>query len=137
MTRERAFTLMEMLLVMVIIGLLAALVLPRLVGIAGQSKEKAARAQISALKQGLKSFDMHAGRLPTTAEGLDALVRRPAGLDEDQWDGPYLDEPEIPTDPWGNAYVYRNEGESDYVLFSPGPDGKAGTEDDVGRTAGR
>ncbi len=131
------FTLIEMILVVVIIGLLAALVLPQFIGRTRQAEITNAEAQIESFKTALGQFEMDAGRFPTTAEGLEALVERPSGLRESvQWRR-YLDESEVPRDPWGNEYVYRHPGtvnEASYDLFSPGPDGEPGTEDDIGNT---
>lgn len=135
--RRRGFTLMEIILVVVIIGILAALVGTRLVGKAQQARETAATAQIANLRTALAAFERDAGRYPTTAEGLDALVNRPGGLPADaQWER-YLDERTVPADPWGRPYVYRQPGSMNpdgYDLLSRGPDGVEGTDDDIGNT---
>jgi len=137
MRNRKGFTLMEMILVVVIIGLLAALVVPRLVGKAGQAKESAALAQVQMFKQALNQFELDCGRFPTTAEGLRALVEKPPALpDSAKWTR-YPDQPFVPKDPWGNDFVYRQPGRVNtdgYDLFSPGPDGRPDTEDDIGNT---
>lgn len=123
---QRGFTLIELLIVMVILGLLAALVGPRMFGKVGTSKQKAAQAQISLFGTALDTYRLDVGKYPTTDQGLDALRRQPEDLPN--WDGPYLPK-EIPLDPWGNPYEYRSPGEQgDYDLLSLGADGRPGGE---------
>jgi general secretion pathway protein G len=123
---ERGFTLVEILIVVVIIGLLASLVGPALFKKVGSSKQKTAMAQISMIETALKTFRLDVGRYPTTEEGLKALITQPEGLRF--WDGPYL-EKDVPLDPWGNPYIYKSPGEkTDYEIVSYGGDGKAGGE---------
>jgi general secretion pathway protein G len=122
------FTLVELLVVMVIIGLLAALVVPRFVRQEEKAKIKAARAQIELLGTALDTFRLDVGSYPTTQEGLEALRRQPSGLSK--WDGPYLKK-EVPSDPWGKPYVYKSPGEhGSYDLLSYGADGAPGGESD-------
>lgn len=122
------FTLVELLVVMVIIGLLAALVAPRFVRQEEKAKIKATRAQIELIGTALDTFRLDVGRYPTTQEGLEALRRNPGSLE--RWDGPYLKK-EVPLDPWGKSYVYRSPGEhGPYDLLSYGADGAPGGEGD-------
>lgn len=124
------FTLVELLVVMVILGLLVALVAPNYIGRVDSAKRDAARAQIENLGAALDMFRLDVGRYPNAQEGLDALRRRPADLD--RWDGPYLKK-NVPKDPWGNQYIYRNPGEQEaYDLISYGADGVAGGNDEGG-----
>ncbi len=116
------FTLLELLVVMVIIGLLAGYVGPKYFSQIGKSEVKAARAQIDALGKALDQFRLDNGHYPTMEEGLASLVKRPAN--ESKWDGPYLTKA-VPNDPWGNPYVYKIPGDhGDYDLLSYGKDGR-------------
>lgn len=124
--RERGFTLIEIMIVVIIIGLLAGLVGPRLFGKLTQAKQKSAKAQIELFGTALDAFRLDVGRYPTTEEGLKALREKPSGLDA--WKGPYLPK-EIPLDPWGRPYNYKSPGEhGEYDLFSFGLDGVEGGE---------
>lgn len=126
--RHTGFTLLELLVVMVILGLLAGYVGPKYFAQVGKSEAKAARAQIEALE---KSFDMYrldTGRYPTSEQGLEALVAKPPN--EPKWNGPYLKKA-VPLDPWGRAYIYKYPGEhGDYDIYSLGKDGRRGGEGD-------
>jgi general secretion pathway protein G len=109
---------------MVIVGLLAALVGPRLFPKLGKGKQAAAKAQIELLGQALDQMRLDIGRYPTTQEGLSALVTNPGGVEN--WDGPYLKKA-LPNDPWGKPYHYQFPGtHSEYDLFSYGRDGAPG-----------
>ena len=120
------FTLLELLVVMVIIGLLAAYVGPKYFSQVGKSQVKMARAQLDALDKALDQYRLDVGHYPTAEQGLAALVARPAT--EAKWEGPYLKKG-IPLDPWGNAYVFKLPGEhGDYDLLSFGKDGQPGGE---------
>ncbi len=121
---QTAFTLLELLVVMVIIGLLAGYVGPRYFGQIGKSQVKTARAQIDALEKALDQYRLDTGRYPTAEEGLAALVTRPGTAP--RWDGPYLKKA-VPLDPWGNPYVYRIPGQrGEFDLVSYGKDGQPG-----------
>ena len=128
-TQESGFTLIEMMVVMVIIGLLVALVGPNFIRQGEKAKGKAARAQIEMLGTALDTFRLDVGRYPTTQEGLAALRQRPFGTD--RWDGPYLKK-DVPADPWGRPYYYRSPGEGGrpYDLVSYGADGAPGGDGD-------
>jgi general secretion pathway protein G len=123
---ENGFTLIEIMVVVIIIGLLAALVGPRLFGKVSSAKQKAAKAQIELFGTALDIFRIDVGRYPTKEEGLKALREQPSGVEE--WQGPYLPK-EIPLDPWGRPYIYKSPGEhGDYDLISYGRDGVQGGE---------
>ncbi|NUX51887.1 type II secretion system protein GspG [Paraburkholderia sp. JPY418] len=122
--RNGGFTLLELLVVMVIIGLLAGLVAPRYFEQVGKSNTKIARAQIDSLSKALDQYRLDMGVYPTTEEGLQALMTKPQ--DATNWSGPYLQKA-VPPDPWGRPYHYRSPGEhGDYDLYSLGKDGKVG-----------
>lgn len=119
------FTLLELLVVMVIIGLLAGYVGPKYFAQIGKSEIKTARAQIDALEKALDQYRLDTGRYPTSEQGLGALMTRPAG--ESKWQGPYLKKA-VPQDPWGNPYQYKSPGEhsNEFDLLSFGKDGQPG-----------
>ncbi|NMG69210.1 type II secretion system protein GspG [Azoarcus communis] len=127
-TRRAAlgFTLLELLVVMVIIGLLAGYVGPRFFAQIGKSEIKTARAQIDALEKALDQYRLDVGRYPSTEQGLQSLMSAPSG--EGRWSGPYLRKA-VPLDPWGNPYQYRHPGEhGEFDLYSFGTDGQPGGE---------
>ena len=120
----RGFTLLELLVVMVIIGLLAAYVGPKYFSQIGKSEVKTVKAQIVGFEKALQQYRLDTGRFPTTEQGLAALQARPANVAK--WDGPYL-EKALPMDPWGRAYVYVSPGEhGDFDISSTGRDGRPG-----------
>jgi general secretion pathway protein G len=123
------FTLIELLLVLVILAVLAAIVVPKFTGRTEQTRQAAAKADISSLKVALSAFELDTGRFPTAEEGLQVLVDKPA--DVQGWTGPYVEK--VPNDPWGHPYIYRNpgSGNKDFDLFSSGPDGHEGGTDDI------
>ena len=124
--RENGFTLIEILVVIIIIGLLAALVGPRLFGKVSSAKLSAAKAQIELFGTALDTFRLDVGKYPTTEEGLKALREKPSGVEG--WNGPYLPK-EIPLDPWKRPYIYKSPGDhGDYDLISYGLDGVEGGE---------
>ena len=122
---EQGFTLVEMLVVVTIMGLVMALIGPRVINYLSESKVKAARIQLQSFSGALDLFNLDAGRYPSTAEGLAALVRRMPGVDA--WNGPYLRGGTVPNDPWNHPYVYRAPGERGaYDIVSLGSDGREG-----------
>jgi general secretion pathway protein G len=121
---NRGFTLLELLVVIVIIGLLAGYVAPRYFSQVGKSEIQVARAQIESLEKALDQYRLDMRRYPSAEEGLDALVAKPANAQT--WSGPYLKKA-VPNDPWGRPYVYRTPGQkSEFELVSYGRDGKPG-----------
>lgn len=126
-----AFTLIELLLVLVILTALAAVVVPKFTRRAEQARITAARTDIANLQVQLDIFEVDTGRYPTTEEGLQALLEEPAGVQG--WRGPYITRG-MPKDPWGRPYVYKQPGDhnvSSYDLYSYGPDGQEGGGDDI------
>jgi general secretion pathway protein G len=128
----RGFTLLELLVVIVIIGLLAGLIAPRYFDTIGKSKAKVARAQMDSFEKALEQYRLDVGTLPTRPQGLEALMVAPANTPK--WQGPYLKKT-IPLDPWGHAYVYKlsdNGREADIVsLGSDGQPGGSGEAADI------
>ena len=125
-----AFTLVEMLLVLVILATLAAIVIPKMAGRSQQAKVTAAASQISSIEMALDAFEVDNGYYPKTG-ALNDLVDAPANATG--WKGPYLKKG-VPPDPWGNAYIYEYPGKhtaNGYDISSPGPDGRSGTDDDL------
>src|SRR5512134_1352087 len=125
--RQRGFTLLELLVVMVILGLLVGYVAPKYFAQVGKSEVKTARAQIEALEKALDMYRLDTGHYPTTEQGLAALNTRPQN--EPRWSGPYLKK-EVPLDPWGKPYVYKVPGEkgTEFDLMSLGKDSRPGGE---------
>ena len=137
MTKVKGFTLLELLVVIVIIGLLAGYVAPRYFAQVGKSEVQVARAQIDSLEKALDQYRLDVRHYPSAEQGLDALVAQPQG--ETGWAGPYLKKA-VPTDPWGRAYVYRVPGQKgEFDLYSLGKDGQpggTGQDADIGIGAG-
>ena len=122
---EDGFTLVEMLVVITIIGMIMALVGPRVLNYLSESRVKAAKIQIQSFSSALDLFYLDAGRFPSSSEGLAALVRPVSGVTA--WNGPYVKGGTVPNDPWGNAYVYKQPGEqAAYEIRSLGSDGQEG-----------
>lgn len=120
---EAGFTLVEMLVVITIIGLVMGLVGPRVLSYLSDSKLKTARIQIRSLSSALDLYHLDNGRYPTAAEGLGALVQKPATATS--WNGPYLSGTLVPSDPWGRPYVYKFPGQhGTYDIVSLGPEGR-------------
>jgi general secretion pathway protein G len=126
---EKGFSLIELIVVLVILGLLAAVVAPNVYNKLAKGKDQIAKIQIKELEGALQLFSFDVGRYPESAEGLESLVRNPGNMDS--WKGPYLAKA-LPADPWGRPYAYRCPGtHSDFDLFSFGADGTEGNEDDI------
>lgn len=128
-TKRRGFTLIELMVVILILAILAALIVPRVVGRTGEAKRAKAASDIATLNAALQQFHIHNDRYPTNEEGLQAL--RQAPQDAPNWRGPYLDKP-LPPDPWGFDYVYTTPGPNgqDYIVESYGADGQPGGDGD-------
>ena len=121
------FTLVELLVVLAILGMLAALVGPQVLNQLGGAKSKSAGIQIRDFEQALELYKLDVGKFPRSEQGLDALVRQPSGVKG--WNGPYLKKTELPEDPWGNAYQYKiSRAGSGFEITSFGADGRPGGE---------
>ena len=127
---ERGFTLVELLVVLVVLGLLIGIVGPRAIGYLGGARSDTARIQLETFAAALDLYKLDMGKYPGGDEGLGALVVAPAGAKK--WRGPYLSKPVVPRDPWDNEYVYvaPGPGEMPYQMISYGADGKAGGDGD-------
>jgi general secretion pathway protein G len=127
---DKGFSLIELIIVLVILGLLVGIVGPKAYNVLFEGKDKIAKIQISTFEGPLGLFAIDVGRFPSSAEGLEALVQNPGGMDS--WKGPYLAKA-IPKDPWGKPYVYSFPGAhgGEYDLFSMGADGIEGNDDDI------
>ena len=123
---QAGFTLVEMLVVLVIVGLLVSLVAPRVFNQLAEAKVRTAHIQIESFKNALDLFYLDAGRYPSTQEGLGALTVRPSNVQN--WAGPYVRTAAVPRDPWNNPYFYRSPGQNSrpYDITSNGPGGKSG-----------
>lgn len=123
--KSGGFTLLELLIVMIIIGLLAALIGPKMIGRVGESRQTVAKQQIEGFSSAMEMYKLDTTKYPTQEQGLEALVTEPQGIAN--WKGPYLKKKFIPKDPWGNNYVYTYPGEhGDYDIVSYGADGNSG-----------
>lgn len=119
------FTLIELLVVLVILGMIAGLVGPRIMKQLGTAQSNTAKLQIEDFGAALDIFYLDNSRYPNTQEGMDALVRKPSGFDN--WNGPYLKKNNVPKDPWGNEYQYQSPGQNgEYDLYSYGADNQPG-----------
>ena len=133
--RQRGFSLIEIILVVIIIATLSAMVVPRLTGRSDQAREAATKADIEVnIPTALKLYELDNGFLPTTTQGLSALLQKPTTSPiPENWNGPYLEKP--PMDPWGHSYQYKSPGANrphDYDLWSMGKDAKPDvTKDDI------
>ena len=130
---DRGFTLIELMVVIVILGVLAGLIIPRIMGRPEEARRMKARIQIESIETSLKLYKLDNGNYPTTEQGLDALVEAPTvGQLARAWrEGGYMDKGKVPKDPWRNDYVYLSPGiQDDYDLSSYGPDGEPGGEGD-------
>ena len=129
---KRGFTLIELLLVLVILGVLAGIVVPKFSGTTSKARNTAATTQISTFKTALDSYEVDMGSYPKGKDGLRELVSAPRN--SKNWKGPYMKGTTIPDDPWGHPYVYECPGKhnpSSYDVMSMGPDGRAGTDNDI------
>lgn len=125
-SRQRGFTLVELLVVLVILALIAAIAAPQIARLVGNAKGKAAKIQIERLSTILDLYYFDVGRYPTSDEGLEILVRRPA--EAERWNGPYMNSADSLIDPWGNPFVYRlsADGNRPFQILTYGADGEPG-----------
>lgn len=137
--RRAGFTLIEVLLVIAILGMMAALVVPKLMKTGDQARVDLVASQLGRsgpFATSLNLFKLRVGRFPTSEEGLKALIERPSSIEETsgKWNGPYLESADMLIDPWANPYGFKAPGDVNtdgYDLWSNGPDGQEGTDDDI------
>lgn len=127
---RRGFSFMEIMLVVLIIGILTAVVAPNFFGKAEETRITATKQQMDSIKTALAAYEFTTGQLPSTQQGIEALVRRPSGVPEEEW---RKQMEELPRDAWGEKFIYKLPGEKNnpFTLISKGPDRKEGTEDDI------
>ncbi|HEV2365175.1 MAG TPA: type II secretion system major pseudopilin GspG [Caulobacteraceae bacterium] len=129
--REAGFTLLEMLVVLAIMGLLAAIIAPQVLKYLDRSRVQTAKVQVQNISQALELYRLDMGGYPSQSDGLQALVKAPVGAAA--WNGPYLQRTTVLVDPWGQPYLYRNPGQHAAVdVYSHGPPGRSGDEADIG-----
>ena len=127
---NRGFTFIEIMLVVLIIGILTAVVVPRMVGQSDRARVSATKAQMESLKTALQQFEVRSGRFPTSQEGLEALVKKPSDLTDDEWDKT-MDS--VPLDAWKQEFIFKSPGDDgrDFDLISKGKDKQENTDDDL------
>jgi general secretion pathway protein G len=133
-TRKRGFTFLEIMLVVMIIGLLAAVVGPKIVQQGESARKRQTKIQIDAVSNALKQYALDVGGYPTSDQGLKSLIAKPSDVDEELWDGPYIDTPIVPKDGWSKELFYAYPSTHDFVdfdLYSSGPDRVENNEDDI------
>ncbi len=123
-TPRDGYTLTELLVVLVILGLLVGLIAPRFLGQIGKARTKTARVQISNLSTALEYYQLDTGRYPSTSTGLSALITPPPNTEN--WDGPYLKTRRVPDDPWGNPYIYQPGANGTFIVKTLGADNREG-----------
>ncbi|TVQ31703.1 MAG: type II secretion system protein GspG [Phycisphaeraceae bacterium] len=128
--RRGGFSLLELLVALIILGLLVTLVAPRLLDNIGQGRVTTTRTQIANLSSAVSQFYLDVGRYPTEEEGLEALLRAPQGPEAEKWSGPYLETNYVPQDAWGREFHYILEPDGRYLIRSLGADGRPGGEGD-------
>jgi general secretion pathway protein G len=124
------FSLLEMIIVLVLMGLIAALVVPRLTGVLGKNKVRATKVQIQLLATAIERYQIDVGQYPTQEQGFNALLTKPQDVEAEVWDGPYTEKNFVPKDAWNHEFIYNAGKDSRYVIMSYGADGQPGGEGD-------
>ncbi|MCF7791057.1 MAG: type II secretion system major pseudopilin GspG [Victivallales bacterium] len=135
MRKIQNYTFIEIMVVVIIIAILAAVVMPKFAGRTEDARISSAQSQLSIFQTALSTYNLDTGKYPTTQQGLKALVEKPSSPPvPSTWKGPYLQSKKIPKDPWKNPYIYKCPGKhntTSYDLYSYGPDGQQGGDDDI------